>query len=423
MRATMWRTGALIAVLAIVLGACNSTGATTSPAASVASEAPAASETAAPAESTAPSEAAVESATCEGATPNEFFDLEECNKQLRLRSVTPEGPEGQPWLQYLEPDFVDTAKWKHDGPAKVCFSNASISNPWRVTGHITMLQTVEQQKAAGKISEFVEIDAGGDDNKQISDISQLLSQGCDALIISPNTTAALTPAVEQACATGIPVIDFDRGVNTDCPVTFIKSIGGYAYGADGAEFLAANVKKGGNIISIRILPGVDVLETRWLAAEAIFKQAGLNVVSSQFTQGDPAETKKIVADALEQGAIDGVWMDAGATSVGAIEAFEDAGLPVPPIAGEDQQDFLMKWQDENLTAIAPNYSNFMWRTAVMATVMILNGEQVPAHWNLPQPAITQATLAQSIDRTLPPLHYASCGCSDLPGYPDAWKNR
>jgi ribose transport system substrate-binding protein len=400
------RLGALIAVVAILAAAC-STGTT---------------PTQAPASAT-PEPPTGEFTTCEGATPNEFFDLEECNLQLRLRSVTPEGPDGQPWLQYLEPDFVDTAKWKKDGPYKVCFSNASISNPWRVTGHITMLQTVEQQKAAGKISEFVEIDAGGDDNKQISDINQLLAQDCDALILSPNTTAALTPAVEQACEAGVPVIVFDRGVNTDCQVTFIKSIGGFAYGADGAEFLAANVEEGGNIVSIRILPGVDVLETRWLAAEAIFKQAGLNVVTSTFTQGDPAETKKIVSDALEQGEVHGVWMDAGATSVGAIEAFEDAGLPVPPITGEDQQDFLIKWRDGDLTAIAPIFSNWMWRTAVLATVMVLEGQQVPAHWNLPQPPVTSETLDAAIDENLPPLHYASCGCSDLPGYPEEWQNR
>ncbi len=71
---------------------------------------------------------------------------------------------------------------------------------------------------------------------------------CDALIVSPNTTETLTPAVEQACETGIPVIVFDRGVDTDCPVTFIQPIGGYAFGADAAEFLVDNVDSGGKIL-------------------------------------------------------------------------------------------------------------------------------------------------------------------------------
>ena len=64
----------------------------------------------------------------------------------------------------------------------------------------------------------------------------------------------------------MPIIIFDRGVTTDCPVTFIHPIGGYAYGADAAEFLVSTVKKGGNS-GAADLPGVDVLETRWSAAK------------------------------------------------------------------------------------------------------------------------------------------------------------
>ena len=63
---------------------------------------------------------------------------------------------------------------------------------------------------------------------------------------------------------------FDRGVNTDCPVTFINPIGGYAFGADGAEFLKEKVEPGGKVLALRILPGVDVLETRWSGAKVQF---------------------------------------------------------------------------------------------------------------------------------------------------------
>jgi ribose transport system substrate-binding protein len=248
----------------------------------------------------------------------------------------------------------------------------------------------------------------------------LLGQDCSILIVSPNTTAALTPAVEQACEQ-LPVIVFDRGVNTDCPVTFIKPIGGYAYGADAAEFLVENVEPGGNILALRILPGVDVLETRWSAAKAIFDQAGVNVVGVEFTEGDVANTKSIVTDYIDRfGTIDGVWMDAGATSVGAIEAFEDLGLDVPPITGEDQQDFLRKWKDDGLTAVAPTYPTYQWRTPVIAAVMILQGQEVPKEWTLPQPLITNENLDQYLQPNMPPLHYALCGCENMPDFPARW---
>ena len=353
---------------------------------------------------------------------SEFFVQADYDKQLAQRSVTPEGDASKPWTQMIEPEMVSTEKFKSKKSSgwNVCFSNAASDNPWRQNGLITMKAEAENTK---EIAKFTVVDAEAKDDKQISDIEAMTSGGkCDAIIIAPNTTATLTPAVEAACKSDIPVLVFDRGVTTDCPVTFIHPIGGYAFGADAAEFLKEKVKKDGKILALRILPGVDVLETRWSGAKGIFDEAGLNVVGVEFTDGDPAKTKSIVSDYIQrEGSLDGVWMDAGATAVAAIEAFEDAGQDVPPITGEDQNDFLTKWKDEGLTAVAPTYSNFQWRTAVIAATKVLKGEEVPKEWVLPQPKITQDTLDQYVDPDMPPLHYALCGCEDMPGYPDAWK--
>ena len=231
----------------------------------------------------------------------------------------------------------------------------------------------------------------------------------------------MTPAVEAACKK-LPVVVFDRGVLTQCPVTFVNPIGGYGWGIQTANFIAEKLPKGGKVLGLRILPGVDVLETRWSAANRIFKEKGINVVGAEFTSGDNAKTKSIVEDYIKRfGKIDAIWMDAGATAVAAIEAFEDAGQPNPIITGEDQEDFLVKWQKEKLTAFAPTYPTYQWRSAIIAALKILKGEPVIGPtWKLPQPDITEATLASYVDPKMPPLHYAMCGCKDLPGYPQRW---
>ena len=124
---------------------------------------------------------------------------------------------------------------------------------------------------------------------------------------------------------------------------------------------------------------------------------------------------------LQRGKIDAIWMDAGATAVAAVEAFEDGGYDMPVFVGEDQQDFLQKWKELGLTAIAPAYPSYQWRTPIIAAVHTLKGEAVPSpEWILPQPAITQATLDSYINTDMPPLHYALCGCEDMPNYPAAW---
>ena len=115
-------------------------------------------------------------------------------------------------------------------------------------------------------------------------------------------------------------------------------------------------------------------------------------------------------------------MDAGANAVAATEAFEENGLAVPPINGEDQQDFLQKWQDEGLTAVAPTYPTYQWRTAIIAAAKVLNGEEIPGgDWLLPQPVVTSENLADYIQPDMPPLHYALCGCDGMENFPDAWQ--
>ncbi|GAB1511705.1 substrate-binding domain-containing protein [Actinophytocola sp. KF-1] len=361
----------------------------------------------------------------EQSSDGEWFVQAEYDKQLAQRDKEPTGPADQPWLQAIEPEMVDTAKYKQDGKT-LCFSNASVSNPWRVTGWITMQQQVDVLKKAGEISDFRVSDAADDDNQQISDIQAFVDAGdCNAIIISPSTTATLTPAVEAACESGVPVIVFDRGVNTDCMVTFIHPIGGYAYGADAAEFLVDKLEPGSKVLALRILPGVDVLEHRWAAAQKIFGDSDLEVLGDEFTGGDGAKIKDIVTQYLQRGDVDGIWMDAGDGAVAAVEAFEDAGKDYPVMAGEDELSFMRKWKDTGMTAIAPVYSNFQWRTPILAAVKIWKGEQVPKEWVLPQEPITDADRDDFLERNkdMPALHYAKFGGEDLPGFPNAWKDR
>ncbi|WP_336922137.1 substrate-binding domain-containing protein [Aquipuribacter sp. SD81] len=361
-----------------------------------------------------------------GPSEGEFFVRENYENQLAQRDVEPEGDPATPWLQAIEPEYVDTAEYAAEGPQDLCFSNASVSNPWRVTGFITMQEQVAVYQEQGLIGEFRVADAADDDNKQISDIQSFIDAGdCGAIIISPSTTATLTPAVEAACASGVPVIVFDRGVNTDCMTTFIHPIGGYAYGADGAEFLVDNLEPGSTVLALRILPGVDVLENRWAAAQEIFAGSELEVLGDEFTGGDAAQIKDLVTQYIQRGDVDGIWMDAGDGAVAAVEAFEDAGAEYPVMVGEDEMSFLRKWDETGMTAIAPVYSNFQWRTPIEAAVDIFAGEQVPAEWILPQEPVTQDTLQEFLEANaeMPSLHYAKFGGEDLPGYPEAWQDR
>ncbi|MBG6178981.1 ribose transport system substrate-binding protein [Arthrobacter sp. CAN_A1] len=372
------------------------------------------------------------SAAAEATTPaaeetssDEWFVQEVYDDQFEQRSATFEGDPEQPWLQYIDGDMTDTADYAADGAQKACFANASISNPWRQTGWITMNEQLKALQDSGVISEMETRDAQDDDNTQIADIDYFIAEGnCDAFIISPNSTAAMTPAVERACETGKPVVVFDRGVETDCAVTFIHPIGGFAWGIDTAEFLSERLEEGDKVVALRILPGVDVLEQRWAAAERIFEENGIEAVD-YFTGADPTEIKDILADELATGDVQGIWMDAGDGAVAAIEAFEDAGADLPVMTGEDEMSFLRKWEETGIDALAPVYSNFQWRTPLLALEKIFAGEEVPAEWILPQTPITEDERGDFLaaNEGMPDGHYAKFGGEDMEGYPEVWQER
>lgn len=355
----------------------------------------------------------------------EWFDQALFDKQFDERSVVPEGPADEPYLQTINAEMRDTSEYASEGAKKLCFANASISNPWRQTGWITMNEQLQVLQDSGAFSSMETRDAKDSDDTQIADIDYFIAEGdCDGFIISPNSTAAMTPAVERACETGKPVVVFDRGVQTDCAVTFIHPIGGFAWGIDTAEFLIDNLNEGDKVVALRILPGVDVLEQRWAAADKLFGEAGIEAVD-YFTGADPAEIKKIISDELAKGDVQGIWMDAGDGAVAAIEAFEDAGVDYPVMTGEDELSFLRKWKETGLTGLAPVYSNFQWRTPLLAMEKIFAGEEVPQEWVLPQSPITAEELDEylALNDGMPDGHYAKFGGENLPGYPQVWQDR
>jgi ribose transport system substrate-binding protein len=361
----------------------------------------------------------------------QFFSLEDYEESLRLMANLPINPDDPIYLQYLVEDPTSIADYPQyeqgDGPYDICFSNAGVNNPWRVVGYTTMGEQVIQLQNEGVINNFFHIDAQGSDEKQIADIEDIISNPgqCDLLIVSPNTSEALTPVIEQACEV-MPVVMFDRFAFTDCPVVSSRPIGGYAFGISGAEFIVNTLgEEGGNVLAIRILPGVDVLEQRWGAAKIIFEaNPQLNIIGVEFSAYDSFEVNTIVTDYLARfGQIDAVWMDAGGTAVSILEAFEDAGVDYPKaMVGEDQNDYLGFWKEKGLNAIAPTFPTYQWRNAVLASVMFLQGETVQHNWVLPQIPVTDENLDDYYNPEMPPLHYAQCGCEDMDNYPDAWIN-
>ena len=285
----------ILVVLAMVLGACAPAAPAAPAQPPLTPAAPAAAE--APAAPAAPAAAANPGLQMDSAkVAPQFFNDADYATNKEWMTKAPINPNDPIYLQYLVENPTDISKYpqyaafaEKEAPYNICFSNAGVNNPWRVTGYVTMREQVEMLRAEGLVKNFYHLDAAGDDAKQIADIQDIINTPgkCDILIVASNTSEALTPIVEKACEV-MPVVQFDRYALTDCPVVSERTIGGYAFGISGAEKVVKDLgEKGGNVLAFRILPGVDVLEQRWGAARKIFEEnPQINVIGVEFVAYD-----------------------------------------------------------------------------------------------------------------------------------------
>lgn len=124
--------------------------------------------------------------------------------------------------------------------------------------------------------------ADDDSHRQIAQISRFVADQVDLLIISPNQTHAIAPAVEAAFDAGIPVILFDRKIDSDKYTAFI--------GADNVEIgrimgqHIADVLGGrGRILEIQGLEGSSPAMDRHEGfMQAVSDYPGLEIVGSYY---------------------------------------------------------------------------------------------------------------------------------------------
>lgn len=163
---------------------------------------------------------------------------------------------------------------QHNRRFLVGFSQANLGEPWRVA----MNAEVAARAKDFPDIEIVYADAQQDNAKQVADVENFLRQKIDLLIISPNEAKPLTPIVQRAFESKVPVIVLDREIEGDSYTTFIGA-DNKAIGRAAGEFADSILGGRGSIIEIKGLPGSTPARDRSDGFhEAISKSPGLHIV-------------------------------------------------------------------------------------------------------------------------------------------------
>lgn len=211
---------------------------------------------------------------------------------------------------------------------RIGFSNASVSNSWRVKMRDMLVD------AAGDMDVvLVESDAHDDANTQISNIEAMLQQDLDAILITPAMEDAVNPGIEAAYAAGIPVILFDRTATTEDYHHFV----GWTdenNGAACAQMMvdALTEKYGepkGKIVALDSIAGSGTDNGQKAGQESVFsKYPNIEIVARQYTDFEESKGKSAMEDFLNRfkpGEIDGVISQDGGVTLAAWDAIVEAG--------------------------------------------------------------------------------------------------
>ncbi|MEP6774036.1 MAG: ABC transporter substrate-binding protein [Chloroflexota bacterium] len=307
--------------------------------------------------------------------------------------------------------MVDTAKFKKAGPYKIGFSNISVVNSWRVQ----MVRELEQEKTLHpEITDLFITDAGGDVNKQIADVEDLLSKGIDALLITPASPDALVPVVQKALDAGIPVIVFNSSIAGDIATASVGT-DETEFGYVDAKWLMDQLGCKGQIIALDGIAGNSISEDRFNGLQKAINECAdptaIKILSR--TAADWAYDKGKIATEQALAAypqIDGVWSQGGAMTQGAMEAFQAAGRKLVPMTGEDNNGFMKLWkklQPAGFKGIAASEPTWLSGSALNLALDALNGKPVPHKRLIPVPTITDANLDQYVKPDLSDDYWAN----------------
>src|SRR6476646_8992255 len=140
-------------------------------------------------------------------------------------------------------------------PFKIALSNSFIGNKWRIE------MENDFKSACGMPPYKTEVqcsvyNSGNDVSKQTQQISNLISQGVNAILVDAASGTGLNGIIQQACARHIVVVAYDNLVTAPCAIKINGSQ--YQYGVQNAQYIVDHLPgHKGNVIMVTGVAGTQ----------------------------------------------------------------------------------------------------------------------------------------------------------------------
>ncbi|MGI6153168.1 MAG: sugar ABC transporter substrate-binding protein [Christensenellaceae bacterium] len=253
--------------------------------------------------------------------------------------------------------------------------------------------------------------AEGQLDEQIKICEDLIVQGVDALVVTPQHSEGIVPAVEAAHAAGIPFIAVDTDVVggdsatggvPDCFVGMDNVEAGYIIGKMVCEKMGGE----GNVVILQGMAGASSSIERTEGYEkACAEYPGITIVASQNANFQQDIAQQTMADILQANKdIKGVLSCGDLMALGAIISLEEAGYKV---GGDDGVvigsydicvQILEAVQNGTVAVEGYHWGELYGYWGVEMAIRAANGEPIPERVVSPHSEITQDNVAPFLEK-------------------------
>ncbi|SIO36900.1 substrate-binding domain-containing protein [Chitinophaga niabensis] len=215
---------------------------------------------------------------------------------------------------------------------RIGFSQCGDADHWRKS----MLAEMQRELSFHPGMELIYKQADDNSDVQVKQVKELLAEGIDLLIISPNEASPLTPVVEEVYNKGIPVIVVDRKIASTKYTNYIGA-DNYEIGKIAGEYVAGLLKGKGNVIEVVGLPASSpAIERRRGFQDGLSRYPGVQILAQ--VHGDWVKQKSEAALNKISASLplaDLIFAHNDVMALGAREACLKAGVQHTRIIGVD----------------------------------------------------------------------------------------
>lgn len=259
-----------------------------------------------------------------------------------------------------------------------------------------------QAKELGKEVEY-KIYTSNDATEMTAQLDDLKTWGAEAIVAFPQWEGMEVP-IKEVVDAGVKVVNFDIEIDVDG--VYRVTGDNKEMGIKGAEYIVDKIGTEGTVVILDVPSAGSVSRLRKEGFEETMAKIAPDVklvtYATQFTREDGLKDMSDILTANSQ--IDAVFSMDDETSIGALQAIEEAGrkdIKAITGGGGSQEYFKMMPENEDIWISSALYSPDMVKDAVKAALSLLKGETVDEVVVIPTKIIDRENYEELLDENSP----------------------